>query len=102
MVLQSSLPFSAGASTSIAVTGASGNAALPGYSYPQQVEVNSPSGNAIAFIKFGVGSGTVAALTDIPILPGTVQVFTPSPGVTHVAAIGTAGSTVYFTVGIGH
>ena len=65
-----------------------------------QVMVTSAAANTIAFIKFG--SVTVeAAVTDTPILPGTVQVFTIPLDATNVAAIGTAGTTLYFTSGEG-
>jgi len=62
--------------------------------------ISSLSANAVAFLKFGT-SAVTAAVTDTPILPGTVQVFTIPIDVTHVAAIGTTATTLYFTVGEG-
>ncbi len=62
--------------------------------------VTSGGGNAISFIKFG-SSTVTAAVTDTPILPGTVQTFTLPPGATHAAAIGTSSTTLYFTRGDG-
>lgn len=92
-------PFSPGATVSRSVTGTTARVALP-TSYGNQIMVTSASGNSIAFIKFG--DATIeAAVTDTPILPGTVQVFTVQPSMTNVAAIGTTGTTLYFTSGDG-
>lgn len=92
-------PFTPNSTVSRAVTGASANVALPS-TQGNQIMVTSASGNSIAFIKFGSSSVT-AALTDTPILPGTVQVFTVQDSMTTVAAIGTTGTTLYFTSGDG-
>lgn len=92
-------PFTPGGTVSRAVTGATANVALSD-AQSNQVMVTSASGNSIAFIKFGA-SDVTAAVTDTPILPGTVQVFTKQPSMTTVAAIGTAGTTLYFTSGDG-
>lgn len=91
-------PFTPGATVSRTVSGSSANVALTGSGL--QVMVSSLAANAIAFIKFGSSSAITAALTDTPILPGTVQVLTIPPDTTHVAAIGTAG-TLYLTRGDG-
>ena len=62
-------------------------------------------GTVTVFIAFG-GSGVVAVVADdMPILPGTVEIFT-MPGnidaITHFAGIASgAGSTIYVTVGYG-
>lgn len=93
-------PFTPGGTVSRTVTGTSANVALSKAS-AQQVMVTSAAGNSIAFIKFGDSSAVTAAVTDTPILPGTVQVFTISGTATHVAAIGTTGTTLYFTTGDG-
>lgn len=92
-------PFTPAGTVSLAVTGASGRVALA-KSGLNQVVVTSPGSSAIAFITIGDSAGT-AAVTDTPILPGTVQTFTIPTTATHVAAIGTAGTTLYFTVGEG-
>lgn len=94
-------PLSPAGTVSLAVTGSTGSVALS-KAVLSQVMVTSAAANSIAFIKFGT-SAVTAAVTDTPILPGTVQVFTvPNDGtVTHVAAIGTASTTLYFTVGEG-
>jgi hypothetical protein len=83
----------------LAVTDATGSVALA-KSGLNQVMVTSAAANSIAFIAFGT-SAVTAAVTDTPILPGTVQVFTIPHSVTHVAAIGTASTTLYFTSGEG-
>jgi hypothetical protein len=94
-------PFTPGPTVSRTVTGTTARvqitiAATHGY----QLMVTSPAGGAIAFIAFG--SATVeAAVTDTPILPGTVQIFTVPASTLYVAAIGTSGTTLYFTSGDG-
>lgn len=82
------------------VSASSANVALAQASTSQTVMVTSAPGGAIAFIKFGGSSAVSAALTDTPILPGGIYVFTIGNDVTHVAAIGTSG-TIYFTTGMG-
>lgn len=98
-------PLTAGNSIAITVTASSAASALPTL-HGDQVMVSSLSGNAIAFIAFGTASTTVVIPTTstngIPILPGTVQAFTVPPGTTHVAVIGTAANTLYFTCGDGN
>ncbi|WP_430438989.1 hypothetical protein [Shinella sp.] len=43
-----------------------------------------------------------ALVTDTPVLPGTVEIFTIPTGMTHVAGITSTGTaTVYFTAGDG-
>lgn len=89
-------PFSVSGTASLAVTSTSASVLLVGTG--SQVMVTSPSTNAaVAFITFN----GVAATTDTPILPGTVQTFTVSAGTTVAAAIGTATTTLYFTRGSG-
>lgn len=59
------------------------------------------SGVGVAFVRFGT-TGVAAALTDMPIPAGAVEVFENGPNVTTAAAILVSGtSTVYFTVGQG-
>lgn len=69
-----------------------------------QVRVKN-KGTEAASIKFG-GSTVAAALTDMEILPGTVEILSvPSTGrdpITHVSAITTANTTdLDFTTGQG-
>lgn len=92
-------PFTPGGTVSRAVTGTTANVALSS-THGLQVMVTSAATNSLAFIKFG--ASTVEATTsDTPILPGTVQVFTIPSGTLYVAAIGTSGTTLYFTSGDG-
>lgn len=66
-----------------------------------QVRVCS-DGTDTVWIKFG-GSTVTAATTDMPILPGSAEIFTiASDGDLYVAAIGNSASgTIYFTPGSG-
>lgn len=97
-------PFSPlGPTVSIAVTTTSGSALLgvPDTKAGCSIRVASAAGGQIAFIRFGSGAPTAVA-TDMPILPGTVEIFTVGPAITHVAAItATATATLYFTPGQG-
>lgn len=95
------LPFTPGATVSLAVTGTTGNVAM---SKPagRQIMVTSLAANAATFIAFGTSAAVEAAVTDTPILPGTVNVFTVPSAWTHVAAITATGTaTLYFTSGDG-
>lgn len=68
---------------------------------PSTVRVVS-IGTVGGFIEFGVDSSiTAAAATGIPILPNSDKTFLLPKGITNVAAIGAAGSTIYFTPGHG-
>lgn len=94
-------PFTPGVTVSRAVTASTASVALGATGFPPStVEIQSPSANAIAFIKFG-DSTVIAAVTDYPIMPGIDKIVTPPPGTTHVASIGTTGTTLYFTSGHG-
>lgn len=59
------------------------------------------AGTATAFVRWGTGAQT-ALTSDMPVLSGTIEVFTKDPTTTVVAAI-TASSTatVYVTCGEG-
>jgi len=92
-------PMTAG-TVSRTVSGSSAAVALAKTGNPQTVLVTSPTANAIAFIEFGDSTVTAAAATGLPILPGTVMVLSVPPAVTHMAAIGSAG-TLYVTCGHG-
>lgn len=98
-------PFTPQGTVNLAVSGTTGHVALSKgttqQAGPNQVMVTSPSGGTIAFIKFGASTVTAVAATDTPILPGAIMVFSVPPSVTDVAAIGTAGTTLYFTSGEG-
>jgi hypothetical protein len=60
------------------------------------------AGPNTVFLRWGVGTQT-ALTTDMPMLAGTVEVFTKSPNDTTVAAIcaATQTATVYITCGEG-
>ena len=91
-------PFAPGVTVSRTVTSSTARVALGVAG--QACLVTSPSGGNIAFIKFG--DVTVeAATTDFPILPGVVMAIDPPAWATHVAAIGSATTTLYFTSGYG-
>lgn len=94
------IPFSPGPTVSLATTTATGRVAL-GTGPKNQVMISTLPGDGVAFINFG--SSTVnAAVTNTPILPGAVYVFTIPPGTTHVAAItGSGTATLYATLGQG-
>ncbi len=94
-------PFTPGSTVSRGVTGTTANVALPS-TRGNQILVTSPGGSATtSFIKFGI-STVEAAVTDFPILAGTVQVLTIPMSATHVAAINATGAqTLYFTAGDG-
>lgn len=103
------LPFTPQASgtVNLSVTGTTGNVALPrtgasGLYNGAQIMVTSAPAGTIAFIKFGTSSSvTAVAATDTPILPGSIMVFTIASDTTYVAAIGTSGTTLYFSSGQG-
>lgn len=94
-------PFTPGATVTLAVTTSTGNVALGVPLIEKQVRIASLAANAAAFIRFG-SSTVTAAVTDVPILPGTVTIFSVGADVTHVAAItGASTATLYFTSGQG-
>jgi hypothetical protein len=67
-----------------------------------QVRIASPAGTGTAFIKFGASDVGAATSADIPILTGSVELFSVGPNVTHVRCIAPAGTpTLYFTSGHG-
>jgi hypothetical protein len=94
-------PFTPG--TTAKLTGITTTTAVALTKPGQQVLVTSPSGGtqALAFIKFGDSTVTATANTDVPILPGTTQIFTPPSTATHVAGVSAAATDLYFTSGIG-
>jgi hypothetical protein len=58
------------------------------------------AGSATVFLRFGV-SGVTAAVTDIPVPSGAIEIFHIG-GSSHVAAITAASTaTVYFNCGLG-
>lgn len=66
------------------------------------VRVASPAANATAFIRFGDSTVVATTTTSMPLLPGTVEVFTVPGTHTHMAVITATGTaTVYATPGKG-
>lgn len=93
-----SYPFRPEGTASLAVTNATGRVAMDGGGPMAALVTNT--GATIAYIKFG--DATVnAAITDMPILSLTSQVFTPPVNATHMAGI-TASSTTTLTVTSGN
>lgn len=85
----------------LAVTGTTGRVVLAKTGSPQTVMVTSAPGGNIAFIEFGDVTVVSVAATGTPILPGAIMVFAVGAGITNVAAIGSATTTLYFTSGHG-
>ncbi len=74
---------------------------------PYQVRLYN-SGFKTVFIRFGTSNAVTAALTDIPVPPGALEIITleggvPASPITHVAAIcaATEVTTLYVTTGFG-
>ena len=65
------------------------------------------AGTKVVFVRFGTSGSVVAAITDIPIPPGALEVMSlegnTSAPITHIAAIcaATETTTLYVTTGIG-
>ncbi len=91
-------PFTPGVTVSRTVTSSTARVALGATGQAQMIQ-SPPAGN-IAFIKFG-DSAVEAALTDTPVLPGVVLILVPPATATHMAAIGSATTTLYATSGYG-
>lgn len=96
-------PFTPNTAGTVAATVAATTAALAlnKAGIGQQIMVQSLAGNAIGFINFGDSTVTATVAAGTPILPGGSYTFTVGGNVTHVATIGTAGNTLYFTSGQG-
>lgn len=93
-------PFNPGPTVSLAVTAATANVALPDVA-KEQIMLSTLPGDSPCFVKFGL-SGVTTAVTDTPILPGGVYIFSINPRVTHIAAITATGTaTLYATTGSG-
>jgi hypothetical protein len=75
--------------------------ALP-FTAEQQVLVTALPGNTtVAFIRFGISTVTATTAVDVPILPGSAQLFSVGPAATHVAVVSASAATLYFTCGHG-
>lgn len=88
-------------STVTAGSGAAVNVSLKSSGSPCSVRIANPTGNQIMYVKFGV-STDAATTSDMPILPGSIEVFQMQSNQTHLSAISAgASSTLYLTVGRG-
>lgn len=91
-----------GNNVAIAATTSSGSAALPGNTeVPGSIRVYNSGTTGVAFVRWGASAPTAVA-TDTFVAPGSTEVFSIPPGVTHVAAILSASTgNVYFQRGGG-
>lgn len=96
-------PFTPAGTVSLAADNNSDRVALPNNDNQYTIVVTAETSDTaeIVFIKFG-NSSVTAAVTDMPILPGSIQSFRIGPTLTHVAGITASGAnTLYFTAGDG-
>ncbi len=98
-------PFTPSNSIVITVAATTATVALP-TPVGNQIMVSSLAANAIAYVNFGASTVTVVIPTGtkqkaVPILPGTVQMFTVGDAITHIATIGTAANSLIVTCGDG-
>lgn len=90
-------PFSPGATVTLAVTTASANVQIAaGFNVIRVVN----AGTGLAFFRTGTSSQT-ALITDTPILPNSMEIFSVPENTTNFGAIGAATTTLYVTVGEG-
>lgn len=99
------LPFSpTGATVTLSATTSTGSAAIGAGSATasRTIRIAAPSTNSsIVFVEFGA-SGIEAATSNMPILPGSVEIFKVGASLTHVAGITASGTgTLYITPGEG-
>jgi hypothetical protein len=97
--------FLPGGTVSLAVSGTTANVALPNAEgkVKQQLRIFNAS-DAIVFVKVGA-TGVTAAVTDMPIPIGGVEIITLDPiqAPLYLAGIRATGSgTIYATVGVGY
>ena len=94
-------PFTPYGTVSRAGTGTTASVALTRAKDQTCIVTALPGNSGPVFIKFG-DSTVEAAVTDFPILPGTVQTFHVLAVHTHIAAILASGTgTIYASVGDG-
>jgi hypothetical protein len=98
--------FLPGSTVSLAVSTSTANVALPNAEgkVKQQLRIFNAS-DAIVFVKVGI-TGVTAAVTDMPIPIGGVEIITLDPtqlGPLYLAGIRASGTgTIYATVGVGY
>jgi hypothetical protein len=88
-------------SANVAIAAVDFNTGTLGQGYNVMRIVNA--GPNTVFLRWGTASTTTALATDMPMLAGTVEVFTNSPDTSYVAAICASAqtATVYITCGEG-
>lgn len=86
--------------SNVTVTGASARVAIDKADAGGSVRVVN-SGAAVSFVEFGDSTVVAAVATSFPVLANSVETFFLEKSQTHVAAIGTAGNTLYVTAGVG-
>jgi hypothetical protein len=92
-------PRAGGASASLAVTASPAALSLPAAIAQGGGTIRLlTSGSQLIFLRF---DGTNAAVTDMPMLPGTVEVFALAPGMSISAIAAATGTTLYATAGAG-
>lgn len=68
---------------------------------PCTVRIAIPAATALMYVKFG-DSTVQATGTDMPFLPGAIEVFQLMAGQTHMSVLSSgASNTVYATTGLG-
>lgn len=93
--------FTPAVTVSIAATAASGSATLVAVGVAANQLRICNTGATIVFIRWGVGAQTAVA-TDMPILPGTVEVFNKGRADTIAAICPGGTTTLYITAGEGN
>lgn len=98
-------PHNGGIGTvSVSVTSTSASVAIPTLEGHAQLRLVN-AGAAVTFCRLGIGSATALG-TDLPLPPNSVTIITvpeqlSNLGTVYLAAIGTAGNTLYATPGDG-
>lgn len=88
--------------TVLSATTTSANGPLANLISDQQVRVYSTCSN-ISFVKFSNNSGVIATLSDIPVAPLSIEIFTVPTSYTYAAVVLSSGGPcdVYFLRGGG-
>jgi hypothetical protein len=99
MASGASLPFRPSGTTAVAASTTAAATSLAGGGSSVLV---FNSANAVAFIRFGVSTTTVATTGDTPVPAGARVLLDGGSLITHASAVLTSGTgTVYFTRGDG-
>jgi hypothetical protein len=72
-----------------------------GAAIKRQVRIASPTGNPVIYVAFGA-SGVVATASNMPIVGGSLEVFTVPESSNYISALSASGApTLYVTAGFG-